>query len=76
MFQKIRERAINEKMRETFFDYLNHYKLRNVCLRGEMATNLGSNHTRKIPEIVFESSTISNECLFTNTNAKNIFLSV
>ena len=70
MLQEIRERAINEKMRETFFwVILTNINLNNVCLRGEMASNFGLNDARKLPKTVLESSTKSNGSLISYTNA-------
>ena len=77
MFQKIRERAINEKMRETFFwVILTNIDLNNVCLRGEMASNFGFNDARKLPKTVLESSTKSNGSLISYTNARKLIFSV
>ena len=70
MLQEIRERAINEKMRETFFwVILTNIDLNNVCLRGEMASNFGFNDARNLPKTVLESSTKSNGILISYTNA-------
>ena len=63
------------KCGKLFVDNLNHYDQHNVCLRGEMDSNLALNDTRKILRTVLKSSIKSNMALLSSSNANNFFLS-